>query len=119
MAAKTAEQKAAEAAQKEQEEVAKLTDELAALGVTKEAGLGVVAPLKGDEDSKALKEILKTAKKQPREDDNTDDSGEIKVKFRDHKGETVERVFSLAVHGKEYKALAAEFRETNAPRLVK
>ena len=42
----------------------------------------------------------------------------ITVKYRDHRGETVERTFSKDVHGDDFGALAAEFKATNASRLV-
>jgi type IV secretory pathway ATPase VirB11/archaellum biosynthesis ATPase len=42
----------------------------------------------------------------------------ITVKYRDHKGETTERTFSQEVHGKDFAKLAAEFKETNASRII-
>ena len=42
----------------------------------------------------------------------------IVVKYRDHKGDTVERTFSKEVHGENFAAVAEEFKATNASRLV-
>jgi hypothetical protein len=40
------------------------------------------------------------------------------VKFRDHGGEPTERTFSKEVHGDDFAKLAAEFKETNASRII-
>lgn len=40
--------------------------------------------------------------------------GPVTVKYRDHKGDIVERVFSEEVHGKKFADLAEEFKTTNA-----
>jgi hypothetical protein len=44
--------------------------------------------------------------------------GDIVVKYRDHKGEETSRTFSKEVHGKDFAKLAAEFKATNAARLI-
>ena len=51
-------------------------------------------------------------------DEVSGSANEVVVKYRDHQGETVSRTFSKDVHGKEFKALAAEFKATNAARIV-
>jgi hypothetical protein len=43
---------------------------------------------------------------------------EVTVKYRDHKGEPTERTFSQEVHGEDFAKLAAEFKETNAARII-
>ena len=42
----------------------------------------------------------------------------ITLKSRDHEGKPTERVFSAEVHGENYATLAAEFKTTNASRLI-
>jgi hypothetical protein len=44
--------------------------------------------------------------------------GDIVVKYRDHKGEETSRTFSKEVHGKDFAKLAAEFKATNATRII-
>lgn len=51
-------------------------------------------------------------------EDTGDDKGQVTVKYRDHVGQVVSRVFSKDVHGKDFKKLADEFKETNAARVV-
>ena len=51
-------------------------------------------------------------------EEDTGSKTEIVVKYRDHRGETVERTFSKEVHGANFKKLAAEFKVTNAARIV-
>jgi hypothetical protein len=43
---------------------------------------------------------------------------EVVVKYRDHKGEETSRTFSKEVHGEDFAELAAEFKETNASRII-
>jgi hypothetical protein len=45
-------------------------------------------------------------------------TGPIVVKYRDHEGRTTEREFSAEVHGPDFAKLAAEFKETNAPKII-
>ena len=64
--------------------------------------------------------------KGPLPEDVADEAGEdagsgksqITVKFRDHVGQVVSRVFSKDVHGKDFKSLADEFRSKHAARIV-
>jgi hypothetical protein len=42
----------------------------------------------------------------------------VVVKYRDHQGETVSRVFSKEVHGADFNKLAGEFKAMNAARIV-
>lgn len=44
--------------------------------------------------------------------------GEVVVRFRDHAGNPTERTFSKAVHGEDFAKLAAEFKKTNATRII-
>ena len=44
--------------------------------------------------------------------------GDVVVKYRDHKGDEASRTFSKEVHGKDFAKLAAEFKETNATRII-
>lgn len=48
-----------------------------------------------------------------------DGKDQVAVKYRDHVGQIATRVFSKAVHGKDFNKLAAEFKATNASKLVK
>ena len=43
---------------------------------------------------------------------------EFKVTYRDHEGKPVERVYSQETHGRDFKALAAEFKRVNASRII-
>lgn len=116
MAAKTKEQKAAEAAAKRTEV---LTHGLKAAGVAltgseTPAEIEALAEVNGvkvlsPEEAKAAEKAAKDAAKS---------GGPITVKYRDHKGEPTERVFSEDVHGKDFAKLAAEFKETNASRII-
>jgi hypothetical protein len=108
--AKTPEEKAAEAAEKQKAAKEALVAELAKFKV--EATV--------DESVDALKEKLKTAKaaeaaakKAAAEPEVT----EIEVKFRDQ-GKVTSRTFSKAVHGANFKKLADEFRTKHAARIV-
>jgi hypothetical protein len=49
---------------------------------------------------------------------DTPAKGDIVVKYRDHRGEPTERVFSKEVHGKDFAKLAEEFKATNATRII-
>jgi hypothetical protein len=51
-------------------------------------------------------------------EDSGSSKGEVVVKYRDHRGETVERTFSKKDHGSDFKKLADEFKATNAARIV-
>ena len=44
---------------------------------------------------------------------------EVVVKFRDHQGEPMERVYSKKEHGSKYKDLAAQFQKKHAKRLIR
>jgi hypothetical protein len=44
--------------------------------------------------------------------------GPITFKYRDHAGEPTERTFSKEVHGEDFAKLAAEFKATNAARII-
>lgn len=88
---KTAEEKAAEKAAKDQAK--------AEATIAKEA-------------EKAAAEAAKAAEKAAASDDP------ITVKYRDHEGKPVERTFSKDVHGEGFATLAEEFKTTNASRLV-
>ncbi len=50
--------------------------------------------------------------------DSGSSKNEVVVKYRDHVGELTSRTFSKEVHGADFKKLAAEFKETNAARIV-
>lgn len=45
-------------------------------------------------------------------------ASEIKVNYRDHKGEPTSRVFSQEVHGENFAKLAEEFKASNAEKIL-
>lgn len=70
-------------------------------------------------EEKAAKEAAKAAEKAAKEAAAAaQPTDPITVKYRDHKGDTVERTFSKDVHGDNFAALAAEFKATNATKIV-
>jgi len=104
MAAKTPEQKAAEAAAKEAEKVAKLKVELAELGVTE---------FTGSETSEELGAKLKEAKAAAKEAGAANKGGPIDIVIMGTggalAGSIFVRQFSEEAHGEGFKALADEF----------
>lgn len=42
----------------------------------------------------------------------------VTVKYRDHKGEPTERVYTRDLHGDEFAELAEEFKKTNASKII-
>jgi hypothetical protein len=120
MAAKTATEKAAEKAAKEMaKKIEALTDGLKAAGVSltgnetpeeiqalaEKNNVKVLTPEEAKAADKAAKDAAKSG-------------GPITVKYRDHKGEPTERTYSKEVHGEDFAKLAAEFKETNASRII-
>jgi hypothetical protein len=101
--------------QKEAKKVAKLKADLEALGITGTTGTETIAPLTGEETSENLAEILKTAKAEPPRRGQT---GPITIQYRDHLGRETERTFSKEVHGDDFEAGAAEFKKTNADKII-
>jgi hypothetical protein len=99
--AKTAEEKAADKAKKDAEKAAKAAE--AATAPSADNTAPAVAP---------------TAEAAPAPEPEAAAKGDIVVKYRDHKGEPTERIFSKDVHGKDFAKLAAEFKETNASRII-
>jgi membrane protein involved in colicin uptake len=91
--------------------MAKSPEEKAAEKAAKEQAKAAEKAAK--EQAKADAEAAKAAEKATKSGDA------ISVKYRDHRGETVERTFSKEVHGDSFGALADEFKATNANRLVK
>lgn len=55
------------------------------------------------------------------DEDESEEAGGVTVKFRDHQGKPTARTFTKKAHGKEFKALAGEFKEkmTKQKRLLK
>jgi hypothetical protein len=42
----------------------------------------------------------------------------VTVKYRDHKGDPTERVYTRDLHGDEFAELAEEFKKTNASKII-
>lgn len=62
---------------------------------------------------------VETPQKETKETKGAKGSNPITVKYRDHRGEPTERTFSKEVHGEKFAALAEEFKQSNAARIIK